>query len=75
MIDLNDERLDELVDAAFAQAMTTVIDRARRAGTPVIVWQDGAIRELPVEEAARRLSTAAKHGAGRMTGEQQPVDE
>ena len=56
MIDLKDKRFDELVEAAFAQAMTTVIDRARRTGTPVIVWEDGAIKELPVEEAWLRLS-------------------
>ncbi|HBN78628.1 MAG TPA: hypothetical protein DD473_23020 [Planctomycetaceae bacterium] len=35
-----------LADEAFLEASKEVIERARRTGTPVIVWRDGAIKEL-----------------------------
>ena len=39
--------LSEKVDAAFRATATTVIERARQTGTPVIVWEDGHIKEIP----------------------------
>ena len=38
--------LTELADAAFEQAARKVIERARQTGTPVIVWENGAVKEL-----------------------------
>ncbi|HCS50635.1 hypothetical protein [Rubinisphaera sp.] len=38
--------LANLADEAFLDASKQVIDIARRTGTPVIVWRDGAIKEL-----------------------------
>lgn len=43
-------RLSEKVDAAFQAAAIAVIERARQTGTPVIVWEDGQIKEIPSEE-------------------------
>lgn len=39
--------LSEKVDAAFRASATTVIERAKQTGTPVIVWEAGHIREVP----------------------------
>jgi hypothetical protein len=42
--------LSKLVDAAFKQAAVKVIERAKRTGTPVILWEDGAVTAVPYEE-------------------------
>ena len=42
--------LTKLADAAFEQAARKVIERARQTGTPVIVWEDGAVKEMPPDE-------------------------
>lgn len=44
--------LSEKVDAAFKAAATTVFDRAKQTGTPVIVWEAGHIKEIPTVELA-----------------------
>jgi hypothetical protein len=36
----------KLADAAFRQAAQKVIERAIATGTPVIIWKDGAVREV-----------------------------
>jgi hypothetical protein len=38
--------LTKLADAAFRQAARKVIKRAKEAGTRVIVWEDGEIKEV-----------------------------
>ncbi len=42
----NDHPLTKLADAAFKQAARKVIERAKQTGTPVIVWEDGAVKEV-----------------------------
>jgi len=37
-------------DAAFRQAAKKIIQRARQTGTPVVVWEEGHIKEIPGEE-------------------------
>ena len=37
-------------DAAFRQAAKKIIQRARQTGTPVVVWEQGHIKEIPGEE-------------------------
>ena len=44
--------LSEKVDAAFRAAATTVFDRAKQTGTPVIVWEAGYIKEISSEKLA-----------------------
>jgi hypothetical protein len=39
--------LSSKVDAAFKQAAKKVIERAKQTSTPVIVWEDGCIKEIP----------------------------
>ena len=38
-----DHSMLELAQAAFEQAARKVIERARQTGTPVILWENGAI--------------------------------
>lgn len=42
--------LSEKVDAAFRATTTSVIERAKQTGTPVIIWEDGHIKEIPSEQ-------------------------
>jgi hypothetical protein len=42
--------LIELADAAFRQAAAEVVRRAKQAGTPNIVWENGQIRAIPPDE-------------------------
>jgi hypothetical protein len=44
------DTLTEKVDAAFRQAAAKVIERARQTGTPVIVWDNGQVKEYSAEE-------------------------
>lgn len=39
------------VEAAFRKASEAVVRRARQTGTPILVWEDGRIRELSPDEA------------------------
>lgn len=41
-----DQPLTKLADAAFEQAAQKVIERARQSGTPVILWEDEAVKEV-----------------------------
>lgn len=50
MIDRSKSRdLTQLAEAAFEQVAKKVVERAKQTGTPVIVWEDGQIKELPPE--------------------------
>lgn len=42
--------LSEKADAAFQAAATAVIERAKQTGTPVVVWEDGHIKEVPTDQ-------------------------
>lgn len=41
--------LTTLANAAFEQAARKVIQLAKQTGTPIIVWKDGHIEEIPSE--------------------------
>ena len=43
-------------DAAFRQAAHKVIERAKHAGTLVVIWEDNQIKEVPPEELESRIS-------------------
>ncbi|HEY5311224.1 MAG TPA: hypothetical protein VIK18_01850 [Pirellulales bacterium] len=45
-----DRWLTSAADAAFQQAASKVIERARQAGTPVAIWQDGHVEEIPSDK-------------------------
>lgn len=44
------ETMTDKAQAAFNQAAVKVVQRAKNTGTPIIVWQDGAVKELTVEQ-------------------------
>jgi hypothetical protein len=41
--------LAKLAQGAFRQAARKIIQRAEETGTPVVVWEDGQVKELPVK--------------------------
>ena len=43
-------------DAAFRQASFKVIQRAKQAGTLVVIWEDDQIKEVPPEELDLRIT-------------------
>lgn len=42
--------LSDKADAAFDQASRKVIERAKQSGTPVVVWKDGHVEEIPSDK-------------------------
>jgi hypothetical protein len=38
--------LRELAEAAFRQAAKVVIERAKQTGTPLILWENGAVKKV-----------------------------
>jgi hypothetical protein len=44
-----DQPLTKLADAAFEQAAQQVIERARQSDTPLILWEDDAVKEVVPE--------------------------
>jgi len=49
--------LMEKANAAFRRAAVKVIERARQTGTPIVIWEDGQVVALSVEEMERRLAS------------------
>jgi DNA polymerase III alpha subunit (gram-positive type) len=47
--------LTALAEAAFQQASRKVIELARQTNTPVVVWKDGHILEIPSDQAEAAL--------------------
>lgn len=43
--------LSEKADAAFEQAARKVIERARQTGTPIVVWEDDHVKQIPPSQA------------------------
>jgi len=52
----NGRKLAEMAQAAMRQAAAVAVERAKQTGTPLIVWKDGRVTELSVEEAERLLA-------------------
>ena len=42
--------LGDKANAAFRQAVSKVVQRAKQTGTPVVVWEEGHVKELPPDE-------------------------
>ena len=45
-----DTSLSSKVDAAFRQAASKVVQRAKQTGTPVVVWEEGHVKEVPPDQ-------------------------
>jgi hypothetical protein len=46
MTNLKNQTLKELADAAFEQAAKKVVERAIQTNTPVVVCEDGIVKEV-----------------------------
>jgi hypothetical protein len=49
--------LRSTVEAAFRQAAQDVVRVAKQTGTPVIVWKDGRVCEIPSDQLEESLTT------------------
>jgi hypothetical protein len=54
-VELNEKQVQDMpllskADAAFRQAAKKIIQRARQTGTPVVVWEEGHIKEISCDQ-------------------------
>jgi len=42
--------LTDKANAAFRQAASKVVQRAKQTGTPVVVWEEGHVKEISPDE-------------------------
>ena len=49
--------LSDKADGAFRQAAVKVVERARRTGTPVVIWEDGQVKEASPDQIEATLNT------------------
>ncbi len=52
---MNDQKYQDMplskkADAAFRQAAKKVIQQARQTATPVVIWEEGRIKEIPEDQ-------------------------
>jgi hypothetical protein len=52
----NGSMLDK-ANAAFEQAAVKLIERARQTRTPIVVWDDGKVKEIAVDEFEASITT------------------
>lgn len=45
--DKEQDTLSLLADAAFQQAMRKVLQKAKLANSPIVIWEDGQVKEVP----------------------------
>lgn len=50
---IESQTLSEKAEAAFKQAARKVVERARQTGTPILLWEDGRIKEVSIEQIER----------------------
>jgi hypothetical protein len=60
----------EKADAAFREAMADVLKRAGDSGTPIIIWKDDRVTQLP----ARNWNSASVRTCPRRWALDQPKD-
>jgi hypothetical protein len=47
---IKDISLSSKADAAFQQAIKKVIQQARQTNTPVVIWEENRIKEIPGDQ-------------------------
>jgi hypothetical protein len=47
---LKNDSLTAKADAAFRQAASKVVRRAKQTDTPVVVWEEGHVKEVPADQ-------------------------
>jgi hypothetical protein len=51
----NKDSLSWQVNAAFRKSAWRVIKQAKFYGTPIVIWEDGQVKEVPAEEMEAKL--------------------
>ena len=51
---ITEESITKLADAAFRRVAQKVMERAEQTGTPIIVWEEGAVKEITPKQARAR---------------------
>lgn len=52
-------------DAACWQAAKKVIQRAKETATPVVIWEAGKVKEIPVDQIDKTMLAMENQVAGR----------
>ena len=50
----------EKINAAFERVAIRVLERARHTKTPIVVWEDGKIKQLSPEDVDQRSQNQSK---------------
>ena len=58
-----DNFMVEKVDGAIRQAADKVLERAKKTGTPVIIWEDDQVKEVPPEELELKMPKKTQRDA------------
>ena len=53
----------EKVDGAIRQAADKVLEKAKQTGTPIIIWEDDQIKEVPPEELELKMPEKTQRDA------------
>lgn len=67
MNETSEPSLTTRIEAAFRQAAREVLRVAKQTGTPVIIWENGQVREIPcdrLDEAILTNNTAEPRPSG-----------
>jgi hypothetical protein len=60
-VDSDAHCLIEKANAAFRQVSKKVLLRAKLTGTPIVIWEDGQVKEIPPEEIERRIQKTGEN--------------
>jgi hypothetical protein len=50
------DSLSEKAEAAFLETAAIVVRQAKQTGTPVVVWENGQVKEIPSEDMEQPTS-------------------
>ncbi len=56
MDEIDEPSLNTKIEAAFRQAARKVVRVAKQTGTPVIIWKDGRVCEIPCDKLEEALT-------------------
>jgi hypothetical protein len=56
--------MSDKANAAFEQAATKIVERAKQTGTPVVVWEDDHVSELSPEHLTENRTPKTENHDG-----------
>ncbi len=60
MTKILDRSLGKLAEAAFRRMAEKVIERAKASGTPLVLWENGKVKEIDPSEWAKGKGKAVR---------------